>query len=141
MGVIGEVHPAVRKNYNFPLTAVLAAEFDLDRIIELTNLYFDNKPISSFPPVFEDIAVIVDETIPASSLETVILQAGGKLLNSVRLFDVYRDEKIGAGNKSMADQLTYQAPDRTLTDKDAETIRNRIVRALKNQFGAILRSQ
>jgi phenylalanyl-tRNA synthetase beta chain len=141
LGVIGEVHPAVRKNYNFPPSPVLAAEFDLDLIIESSNLYFDNKPISSFPAVFEDISVIVDETVPAASLEAAILQAGGKLLNSVRLFDIYRDEKIGAGKKSMAYQLTYQAQDRTLTDKDAETIRNRIVRALKNQFNAVLRSQ
>ena len=139
--MIGEVHPAVRKNYNFPPSPVLAAEFDLDLIIETSNLYFDNKPISSFPAVYEDIAVIVDETVPAASLEAAILQAGGKLLNSVRLFDVYRDEKIGEGRKSMAYELTYQAPDRTLTDKDAETIRNRVVRALKNRFDAVLRSQ
>jgi phenylalanyl-tRNA synthetase beta chain len=141
LGTLGEVHPAVRKNYNFPITPVLAAEFDLDQVIALANLYFDNKPISSFPAVYEDIAVIVDETIPAASLKQTIIQAGGKLLNSVRLFDVYRDPKIGEGKRSMAYQLTYQAADRTLTDKDAEAIRNRIVRALKNQFGAILRSQ
>ena len=141
LGMIGEVHPAVRKNYNFPPSPVLAAEFDLDQIIESANLYFDNKPISSFPAVFEDIAVIVDETIAAAELEATIVRAGGKLLNAVRLFDIYRDEKIGAGKKSMAYQLTYQAQDRTLTDKDAETIRNRIVRALKNQFNAVLRSQ
>ncbi|MGB4595889.1 MAG: phenylalanine--tRNA ligase subunit beta [Anaerolineaceae bacterium] len=141
LGLIGEVHPAVRKNYNFPPTPILAAEFDLDKLIESANLYFDNKPISSFPAIFEDIALIVDETVPAAAIETAILQAGGKLLNSVRLFDVYRDEKIGKDKKSMAYELTYQAQDRTLTDKDAETIRNRIVRALKNQFGAVLRSQ
>jgi phenylalanyl-tRNA synthetase beta chain len=59
----------------------------------------------------------------------------------VRLFDIYRGEKLGEGKKSMAYQLTYQAQDRTLTDKDAETIRNRIVRALTKEYGAVLRSQ
>lgn len=141
LGMLGEIHPAVRKNYDFPATAVLAAEFDLNRVIDSAKAYFDNKPISSFPAVYEDIAVIVDESVPAASLEDTIVQAGGKLLNSVRLFDVYRDAKLGEGKKSMAYQLTYQALDRTLTDKDAEAIRNRIVRSLKNQFGAILRSQ
>jgi phenylalanyl-tRNA synthetase beta chain len=57
------------------------------------------------------------------------------------LFDVYRGEKLGLGKKSMAYQLTYQAFDRTLNDKDAATIRNRIVRALEREFGAVLRSQ
>ncbi len=59
----------------------------------------------------------------------------------MRLFDIYRGEKLGEGKKSMAYQLTYQAQDRTLTDKDAETIRNRIVRALTKEYGAVLRSQ
>jgi len=58
----------------------------------------------------------------------------------VHLFDVYRGEQLGPGKKSMAYQLTYQAYDRTLTDKDAETIRNRVVRALAREFGAVLRS-
>jgi phenylalanyl-tRNA synthetase beta chain len=90
--------------------------------------------------VIEDIAVIVDENVSAAELENAIRQSGGNLLKAVRLFDVYRDEKIGAGKKSMAYNLTYQAPDRTLTDKDAATVRNRIVRALEKTFGAILRS-
>jgi len=63
------------------------------------------------------------------------------LLMDARLFDIYRNEKIGTSKKSMAYKLTYQAYDRTLTDKDALTIRTKIVNALKKQFGAVLRSQ
>jgi phenylalanyl-tRNA synthetase beta chain len=88
----------------------------------------------------EDIALIVDESVPADALEALIRQSGGKLLVDVRLFDVYRDEKLGSGRKSLAYQLTYQAFDRTLTDKDALNIRNRIVKQTKNVFGAQLRS-
>ena len=64
---------------------------------------------------------------------------GGKMLADARLFDVYRDEKIGAGKKSLAYALTYQAPDRTLTDKEAAKIRNKIVRRLEHEIGAELR--
>jgi len=84
--------------------------------------------------------VIVDETVSAAELENTIHSSGGALLKGVKLFDIYRDEKIGAGKKSMAYNLTYQAPDRTLTDKDAATVRNRIVRALEKTYGAVLRS-
>ena len=89
----------------------------------------------------EDIALIVDENVPADDLEALIWQAGGKLLVGVKLFDVYRDARLGDGKKSLAYQLTYQAFDRTLTDKDALNIRNRIVKQAKNIFSAVLRSQ
>jgi len=83
---------------------------------------------------------VVDENVTAEQLVTVIRQAGGKLISDVRLFDIYRGEKLGAGKKSMAYSLTYQAPDRTLTDKDAAGIRQRIIRRLKEDLGAELRS-
>lgn len=141
LGILGELHPLVREHYEFGTTPVLAAELDADLLVELSKAEFHNIPISSFPVMVEDIAVIVDEGVPAADLEDAIRQAGGKLLVGVRLFDIYRGEKLGAGKKSMAYQLTYQAYDRTLTDKDAETIRNRVVRNLAKHFGAILRSQ
>ena len=83
----------------------------------------------------------MDESVPAEDLEALIWQAGGKLLVDVKLFDVYRDARLGEGKKSLAYQLTYQAFDRTLNDKDALNIRNRIVKQTKNAFGAVLRSQ
>jgi phenylalanyl-tRNA synthetase beta chain len=87
----------------------------------------------------EDIALIVDESIPAATVEGLIRQTGGNMLTEARLFDVYRDEKIGAGKKSLAYALTYQAPDRTLTDKEAAKIRNKIVKRLAHEIGAELR--
>jgi phenylalanyl-tRNA synthetase beta chain len=98
------------------------------------------QPVPAFPPVLEDIAVIVDETLPAGEIETAIRQAGGQTLAAVRLFDIYRGEQIGAGKKSLAYSLTYQAFDRTLTDQDAAQIRQRIVRRLETAFSAKLRS-
>ena len=92
-----------------------------------------------FPPVYEDIAVIVDESVAAARVEGLIRQTGGRTVSDVRLFDLYRDEKIGAGKKSLAYSLTYQAPDKTLTDAEAAAIRNKIVKRLQQELGAVLR--
>jgi phenylalanyl-tRNA synthetase beta chain len=141
LGVLGELHPLVREHYEFDAGVVLAAELDADLLITLSQTEFHHQSLSNYPYMVEDIALIVPEETPAAALHAAIMQAGGKLLASARLFDIYRGEKLGEGKKSMAYQLTYQAPDRTLTDKDAETIRNRVVRALAKEFGAVLRSQ
>ena len=140
LGVMGELHPQVKKNYAFGLDPVLVAEFDGEALVRLSNAVFTNRAISSFPAMVEDIALIVAESVPADELEALIWKAGGKLLVDVKLFDVYRDARLGEGKKSLAYQLTYQAFDRTLTDKDALNIRNRIVKQTKNTFGAVLRS-
>jgi phenylalanyl-tRNA synthetase beta chain len=70
----------------------------------------------------------------------VIRQAGGKLLRKVRLFDIFRGEQLGSGKKSLAYSLTYQAPDRTLTDAEAAQVRQKIIRRLEQELGAKLRS-
>ena len=139
VGVMGELHPQVRENYDLPETPLLAAEFNMKAIIEAVPTLFDVTSIPSQPPVLEDIAIIVDETLPAAQIEAMIRQTGGKVLAGVRLFDVYRGEQIGTGKKSLAYSLTYQSPDRTLTDKDAAKLRNKIVRRLEREFGAQLR--
>ncbi len=141
LGVMGEIHPEVKEQYSFDDFPVLVAELDADLLVQLGKSEFHNVPISSYPAMVEDIALIVDESLPAADLENAIWQAGGRLLVGVRLFDIFRSDKIGSGKKSLAYQLTYQAYDRTLTDKDAETIRNRVVRNLDKQYGAVLRSQ
>jgi phenylalanyl-tRNA synthetase beta chain len=115
------------------------AEFDLDAL-RLTNPVYGIVPVADFPPVYEDIAVIVDESVAASRVEGLIRQTGGRSVSAVRLFDVYRGEQIGAGKKSLAYSLTYQAPDKTLTDAEAAAIRNKIIKRLEQEVGAKLRS-
>jgi len=95
--------------------------------------------VPAYPPVLEDLAVIVDEDIEAGRVADVIRQAGGKTLVGLDLFDVYRGEQIGAGRKSLAYSLTYQS-DRTMTDAEAAAIRNKIVKRLEYEVGAKLRS-
>jgi phenylalanyl-tRNA synthetase beta chain len=109
-------------------------------MLESMKTAFDLKPVSEFPPVLEDIAVIVDEDLSADRVEMLIRQTGGKMLASVHLFDVFRSEQIGAGKKSLAYSLTYQSSDGTLTDKDAAQIRSRIIKRLEQEVGAKLRS-
>jgi phenylalanyl-tRNA synthetase beta chain len=140
LGVFGELHPLVQENYDF-VSPVLAADFDLEAILPLMpTLGHPVKLVSEFPPILEDIAVIVDENLPADRVEALIKQTGGKTLASVRLFDVFRSEQVGAGKKSLAYALTYQSADSTLTDKDAAQIRNRIIKRLDQELGAKLRS-
>jgi len=141
IGVMGELHPQVVENYDLPETPVLVSIINLEKILSVTPRLFNITPIPKQPPVFEDIALIVDEQIPAVEVESLISQTGGKTVTSVRLFDIYRGEQIGTGKKSLAYSLTYQDPERTLTDKDAARIRNKIVKRLAYELGAKLRGE
>ena len=139
VGVFGELHPLVKEKYNLGDSPMLVAEFDLDALRTLNPTY-GITAVPEFPPVLEDIAVIVDESVAASRLEVLIRQTGGKSVTSVRLFDVYRGDQIGLGKKSLAYSLTYQAADKTMTDAEAAAIRNKIVKRLEQEVGAKLRS-
>ena len=138
VGVFGELHPAVAHDLDLDAAPVLLADLDAETLLRLIPEAFGVRPVPAFPPVREDLAVVVDEDIPAADVEAVIRKAGGKRLADVRLFDVYRGEQIGAGKKSLAYRLTYQDYEKTLTDKDAAKIRKRIVKALQ-KIGAQLR--
>ena len=140
IGVFGEVHPQVREKYDMPATAILAAWFDMNILLELTPEIFSIEGVPAYPPVLEDLAVVVDESVPAGQVSDLIAQTGGKVVQNVRLFDLYRGEQIGIEKKSLAYSITYQARDRTLTDKDVAGIRNRIIRRLEQELGAKLRS-
>jgi phenylalanyl-tRNA synthetase beta chain len=138
VGVFGELHPLAKEKYEFGDAPVIVAEFDLEKLRAL-NPSYGITAVSEFPPMYEDIAIIVDESVAASTVEALIRQTGGKTVTNVRLFDVYRDEKIGVGKKSLAYSLTYQA-EKTLTDAEAAAIRNKIVKRLEHAVGAKLRS-
>jgi phenylalanyl-tRNA synthetase beta chain len=139
IGAFGELHPLVKEKYEFGEAPVLVAEFDLDAMRSISPTY-GIKTIPETPPIYEDIALIVDESVKAETVEALIRQTGGRSVTNVRLFDLYRDEKIGAGKKSLAYALTYQAEDKTMTDAEAAAIRNKIVKRLEKEIGAKLRS-
>jgi phenylalanyl-tRNA synthetase beta chain len=139
LGTLGELHPLVRESYELPERPVLAAEIDLDALIGLADTRHAVHAVSSYPAIYQDIAVVVDESAPAAEIEAAIREAGGWMLVDVRLFDVFRGQQIGASKKSLAYALTFQAADRTLKDKDADKQREKIVRTLEAKFGANLR--
>lgn len=138
VGVFGELHPLVKEKYELGDSPVLVAEFDLDLMCSIPPTY-GVTPVSEFPPVYEDIAVIVDESVLAERVESLIKQTGGRTVTNVKLFDVYRGDQVGAGKKSLAYSLTYQA-EKTLTDAEAAAIRTKIIKRLEYEVGAKLRS-
>jgi len=139
MGWLGELHPLTRDKFDLLAQAVLVAEFDLEKLLAQVNERHTVVPVPEFPPVKEDLALIVDEATPAAQVQAVLEQAGGALLTSVTLFDVFRGEQIGVGKKSLAYRLTYQAADKTLTANDAAKLRGRIVKKAQEAVGAVLR--
>jgi len=140
LGVIGELHPLVRRHYELPDTPLLAADLDLAAVCALAPVRFTIEATPAYPPVLEDLALVLDETIPAEQVEAVIRLAGGKTLAGLRLFDVYRGGQTGEGKKSLAYSLTYQSSEKTLTDDEVLKIRQRIVRELEKALGAKLRA-
>jgi len=143
VGVCGEIHPAVRERYHWGDTfqyPVLAAELDMDLLIELIPEQRHTTDIPNFPAVVEDLAFVLDEATPAADVTALIWQTGGKILSELQLFDVFRGGQLGSGKKSLAYRLTYQAVDRTLTDKETAQVRNRIIKRLEMELGARLRS-
>ncbi len=143
IGVLGELHPQVRRQFDWPASfraEIMTADIDLAALLQLIPALYQTEPVPTLPPVLEDLAIVVDENIPADRVAEIIRQAGGKVVTEVRLFDVYRDDKIGAGKKSLAYSLTYQAVNKTFSDKDVTGMRARIVRRLEQELNAVLRS-
>jgi phenylalanyl-tRNA synthetase beta chain len=141
LGVFGELHPLVQGQYDLGEKAIQIGTFNMDVLLEVIPERFDSMAVPNFPPVIEDVAFIVAEELPAGELEAMIRQTGGKLLVDVKLFDIYRAEQIGKAKKSLAYTLTYQHPERTLTDKEAAKIRNKIVKRLEREMNAKLRDE
>jgi phenylalanyl-tRNA synthetase beta chain len=139
IGVFGELHPLVHELYDFSSSPVEAAELNMDLLISLIPDSYDMQLVSAYPPVLEDLALVVDEDIPAGRVAAVIQQGGGRIVTNITLFDVYRGEQIGKGKKSLAYSLTYQSADKTLTDNDVSQVRQRIIRRLDQELGAKLR--
>jgi phenylalanyl-tRNA synthetase beta chain len=139
-GFVGELHPLVRAAFDLPDAPVVVMELDLDVLLAPWGAALPMTELSAQPPVYEDLALIVDEGTPAAQVAELIRQSGGKLLVDVRLFDLYRGLPIPAGKKSLAYALTFQAPDHTLTDEDTKKLRQKIVARLERELGAVLRA-
>jgi phenylalanyl-tRNA synthetase beta chain len=140
LGTMGELHPKVREAFDLPAQPVCALEFDLEALLAQMGVTHTMQPLSRFPVVVQDIALVVDEALSAEQVRQAILAFGSPLLWDARLFDLYRGEQIPPGKKSLAYSLTYQADDRTLTDAEVAQVQERIVRCLAEELGAELRA-
>jgi phenylalanyl-tRNA synthetase beta chain len=130
LGVLGEVHPDIREAFSLEDHRTCLAEIDLGGLLATISPDQRMARISRFPAVRQDLAVVVDEMVPALRVREEIEAAGGEILSDVELFDLYRGDPIPAGKKSLAYSLTYQALDRTLTDVEAAQVHEAIVEHL-----------
>ncbi|MGO5029742.1 phenylalanine--tRNA ligase subunit beta [Candidatus Agathobaculum pullicola] len=137
-GVFGTVHPTVAARYGLS-GEVLAAELPLDTLFEAIDPVKLYHPLPKFPASTRDIAVLVDDAVPAASMQASIEKAAGHILESVKLFDVYKGKGIPEGQKSVAYSLSMRAPDRTLTDEECDKAMKNALAALEKDFGAVLR--
>ena len=140
LGWVGEIHPEAREAMNINQIAV-AFELDLDKLIKGAHNQENYHEFSPFPAVQHDLAIVVPDEVTCEDLLQRITSAGGKLLESVRLFDVYRDPiRVGVGKKSMAFSLTYRSDDHTLTSDEVERAHGKIVTKLCKATGGEVRS-
>ncbi|MCB5912360.1 phenylalanine--tRNA ligase subunit beta, partial [Streptomyces pinistramenti] len=138
VGNAGELHPRVIKTLGLP-ERTCAMEIDLDRVERAAEGPLRAPRISTFPVATQDVALIVDDTVPAADVEAALRAGAGELLESLRLFDVFSGEQVGAGKKSLAYALRFRAADRTLTADEASAARDAAVAAAAEHTGAVLR--
>ena len=136
VGWVGEIHPLAADAFE-AAAPVVAFELDMTVLERAARPARDYVDVPQFPAVARDAAFVVDESVTNEKLMQCMTSAGGKLLEGVQLFDVYRDEeRIGAGKKSMAYSLTYRAADRTLTSEEVDKAHDRLVKKVSNATGA-----
>ena len=137
IGFLGEVHPAVAKEYGIE-ERVYVAEIKLDILLSIEKRKTVYKPLPKFPAVERDYAFLCDKDIPVGNLEKAIISGAGRLLEKVKLFDVYEGSQIPEGKKSVAYSVWLRSPDATLSESQIDEINSKIIKKLEAQ-GAELR--
>ncbi|SFJ62252.1 phenylalanyl-tRNA synthetase beta subunit [Terrisporobacter glycolicus] len=139
IGTFGEVHPEVIDNYNLGQRVYLA-ELDLDLIFENSDRTIIYNPLPKYPSTSRDIALLVKDDVIVKQIEDIIKANGEDLLESYKLFDVYKGSQIADGYKSIAYSIIYRSKDKTLTDEDVNKVHQNIIRELEEKLDAKLRS-
>lgn len=134
----GEVHPQVLDNYMMTKRAYLL-EANLTKFVKYAKVNKKYVEVPKFPAVERDIAVVVEEPIEVGQIEKIITKKAKKLLESMQLFDIYRDEKLGENKKSVAYSLIFRDKNKTLSDEEINTIMEDVVCELQKELGAELR--
>ena len=139
LGIFGQIHPLVATDYGFN-QPVYCGTVDFEALWASANTIIDYKPLPKFPATTRDFSFVCAEEMEVGSIMNVMRKAGGKLVENVALFDIYRGESIGAGNKSVAFRVTLRAADRTLTVEEADKATKKILKDLEFKLGLKLRA-
>ena len=137
IGFLGELHPQAAKNYEIGTRAYVAV-LDMPSIVPMCSFDYKYKGVAKFPAVSRDLSMVVPKEIMVGDIEKMIETRGGKLLESLQLFDVYEGNQIDRGFKSVAYSVTFRAPDRTLSEDDITGVMKKILNGLES-MGIVLR--
>ncbi len=138
LGIFGQAHPLMTANYGLALP-VFIAELDFDAIFAVSNTEKAYRPLPKYPATTRDFSFVCDEDMEVGAIENVMAKAGGKLVESVALFDIYRGPQIGENKKSVSLRVTLRAADRTLTVEEADKVSKKILNDLKFKMGITIR--
>ena len=144
IATIGEVHPEVLMNYDINKRCYLA-ELNISKVVKYSKQNKKYQEVPKFPAVERDIAIIVDEDVEVGAIEQAIVKKskrllkGKKGLEEIKLFDIYRDEKLGEGKKSIAYSLIFRDKTKSLSDDEVNPVMEEITKELEEKFGATLR--
>ncbi len=139
VGHVGELHPKVVAALGLPARTV-GGELDLDVLTVASEATVQARTLTTFPMAQSDVAVVVDESVPADAVQRSLRDGAGPDLEALTLFDVYRGDQVGEGRKSLAYRLTFRAPDRTLTTDEVSALRDTALRAAADAVGAVQRA-
>lgn len=138
IGYVGEIHPSVAENYSIGAKTYIAV-IDMDILVENATFEREYKPLPKYPAMTRDIALLVKDEVIVKDIEDIIKAKGGKLLESIQLFDVFKGKQIQEGYKSVAYNISFRAVDRTLTDDEVNSPMKKILKELEEKLGAVLR--
>jgi phenylalanyl-tRNA synthetase beta chain len=136
LGWLGEVHPLVCRTWDLP--AAVALEFDAAPLLAAATVGEETyEDVTTFPAVYQDLAVVVPARVASSEVREAVREGGGELLRAAEVFDLYEGEQVGEGNKSLALNLEFRAEDRTLTDEEVAGLRQAIKERLGDVGGSL----
>ncbi len=138
VGVLGELHPAVRERLELDVPRAVAAEIDLDALFAAAAQP-EFKPISRYPATVQDLSIVAPLEVPEARVAALIRRGAGELLEALTLFDVYTGPQVGEGRRSLTYHLSFRASDRTLSDAELAKLRRKIIGGLEREIGATIR--
>jgi phenylalanyl-tRNA synthetase beta chain len=138
LGVMGQISPQAAERCDVP-ERTYVFELDFNRLMEISGRAGSYQPLSRYPAVTRDLAVVVADDVPYRRVDELISSEGGELLESLKFFDLYTGAPLPAGQKNLAFSVIFRSRERTLRDEEVDDLLNRIKQSLATQLGATFR--